>query len=175
MKKEAIGLILVNVWMFTLLGCSTTRVITPKAGFTLSEDAALVMTNGARLGIRFVKTTGDSILAHDYTFGHNLHFHFSEVQKVVVKDHSRGARQGFWRGVAGGAILGYLAGDDNTGDPMGSRGFGAFIFGALGGYVGVISAIVKTETYLFEEIQEETNALEGLLDTDSELIRTNGR
>ena len=177
MKKKAISLIVVTVWMFTLLGCSTTRVITPKTGFTLSKDAVLVTTNGARLGIRFVKTTGDSIVARDYTFDRNLHFHFSEVQKVVVKDHSKGAWQGFWRGVAAGAILGYLAGEDNAQDALASRGASAIILGNFGGAAGAIIGATKgkTETYLFEETQEEANTSEGLLETDAKFVRKNRR
>lgn len=177
MKKKATSLIVVTVWMFTLLGCSTTRVITPKTGFTLSKDTALVTTNGARLGTRFVKTTGDSIVARDYTFDRSLHFHFSEVQKVEMKNHGKGAWQGFLWGAAGGVILGYLAGENNAQDALASRGAGAFILGIFGGAAGAIIGATKgkTETYLFEETQEEANASEGHSETDAKFVRKNRR
>ena len=174
MKKEAISLIVGTVWMFTLLGCSTTRVITPKIGFTLSEDAALVRTNGVRLGTRFVKTSGDSIVARDYTFDRDLHFHFSDVQKVEIKDHGKGAWQGFLWGVPVGVVGGYLAGGDNAQDALGSRGAGAIIYGFVGGVIGPIIGAIrgKTETYLFEETQEQTNTSEKHSSTDAKLART---
>ena len=177
MKKEAISLIVTTVWMFMFLGCSTTRVITPKTGFTLAEDATLVTTNGARLGIRFVKTTGDSIVARDYTFARDLHFHFSDVQKVEIKDHGKGAWQGFLWGAAGGVIWGYLAGENNAQDALASKGAGAFILGVFGGAAGAIIGATKgkTETYLFEEAQEEANASEGLSETDAKFVRKNRR
>ncbi|MCH8957302.1 hypothetical protein IIA28_18600 [candidate division KSB1 bacterium] len=173
MKKEAISLIVGTVWMFTLLGCSTTRVITPKTGFTLSEDAALVTTNGGRLGTRFVKTSGDSIVAHDYTFDRDLHFHFSDVQKVEMKDHGKGAWQGFLWGAAVGAVIGTVALKvDPVEDPLANAR--PFLWGIMGGIGGVLIGATKgkTETYLFEETQEQTNTSEKHSSTDAKRART---
>jgi len=173
MKKEAISLIVVTVWMFMFLGCSTTRVITPKTGFTLSKDAALVTTNGARLGTRFVKTSGDSIVARDYTFDRDLHFHFSDVQKVEIKDHGKGAWQGFLWGAAVGAVIGTAALKiDPVEDPLANAR--PFLWGIFGGAAGAIIGATKgkTETYLFEETQEQANTSEKHSSTDAKLART---
>ena len=173
MKKEAMSLIVATVWMFTFLGCSTTRVITPKTGFTLSEDAALVTTNGVRLGTRFVKTSGDSIVARDYTFDRDLHFHFSDVQKVEMKDHGKGAWQGFLWGAAVGAVIGTAALKiDPVEDPLANAR--PFLWGIMGGIGGVLIGATKgkTETYLFEETQEQANTSEKNSSTDAKLART---
>jgi len=160
MKTKAMGLIVGTVYMFSLIGCSSTRVITPKAAFTLSENATLITTKGVKHNTRLVKTTADSIVASYNTSTPNLHFHFSEIEKVVVKDGRKGAWQGFLLGVPVGVVGGYLAGSDNAQDALASRGEGAIIYGFFGGVIGPIIGAIrgKTKTYLFKETQEKTTS-----------------
>ena len=170
MNTKATRLIVCAVWVSMLLGCSTTRVITAQHGLTLLQDAVLVTTTGARLGTRLVVTTGDSILAYDYTFDRNLHFHFSAVQKVETIDRRKAALAGLWLGAAGGAILGCFTGEQHPDDALEGRGAHAVMLGILGGSVGAIIGAVKgrTETYVFEETQEEADTSERLSESDAE-------
>ena len=173
MKKEAISLIVGTVWMFTLLGCSTTRVITAKTGLTLSKHAVLVTTNDARLDTWFVKTTGDSIVAYDKTINRYRHYHFSEVKKIEVKNHNKGILHGLLLGVAAGAVIGTVALKvDPVEDPLANAR--PFLWGIMGGIGGVLIGATKgkTETYLFEETQEQTNTSEKHSSTDAKLART---
>ncbi len=174
MKKALIIAIIVAVLALMFIGCSTTRVITPQTEWTLAKDAALVTINGASLGTRFVRTTGDSIVARDYTFDRHLHFHFSDVQKVEIKDHGKGAWQGFLWGAAVGAVVGTVALVVNpVNDALANAR--PFLWGIMGGIGGGLIGATKgnTETYLFEETQEQTNTSEKHSSTDAELARTN--
>lgn len=175
MKKETGYLILWTIALSSFIGCSTTRVITPQTEWTLAKDAALVTSNGASLGTRFVSTTGDSIVARDYTFDRNLQFDFSEVAKVEIKNHNKGALQGFLFLGAAGALGGLAASLLYTGDNNdGLRYAAPFIWGMFGGAAGALIGAAKgnTETYLFEQTQEQTNTSERNSSVDAELART---
>ncbi len=147
MKRKDICLIASTVWMFTLTGCSSTRIITPNTDFTLLKNATLITTSGASLGIRYVEVIGDSILARDYSFDRDFHFHFSEIHKVVVKDHRKGSLIGSIGGAPVGFIWGFLFPNDEM--VMVNAIMGAAFIGIAGGVTGGL--LGDTETYLFRE------------------------
>ena len=142
-----------TMYIFILTACSSTRMITPKEDFKLDRKAGLVLDDNAIIGIMSLYTKGDSITARDYSFNREYLFHFSEVQKIEVKDHTRGAWQGFlWLGAIGAAYGTFASFNTDERGPL--RWTAPFIWGMFGGAGGTLIGAVKakTETYYFKEI-----------------------
>ena len=107
------------------------------------------------------------------TINRYRHYHFSEVKKIEVKNHNKGILHGLLLGVAAGAVIGTVALKvDPVEDPLANAR--PFLWGIMGGIGGVLIGATKgkTETYLFEETQEQTNTSEKHSSTDAKLART---
>ena len=70
------------------------------------------MTNDTTIDAKRVYTKEDSIVAIDYNTNREVHYHVSDVQKIVAIAPAKGALQGmligFLVGGSGGAILGLV-------------------------------------------------------------------
>ncbi len=161
MKTEKVTLIFAVVVIWIFIGCSSTRLITQNDGLILNKKAALVLNNDVKIGTKLINTHGDSIIASDYFFNRNLCFHFSDVQKAEVRNHNKGAWQGFL--LLGGAaatvtaIATSVSGDNNN-DALAAAA--PFIWGIFGGAVGAMIGAAKgnTETYLFKDVDKTTDS-----------------
>ena len=134
--------------------CSTTRTIARGQPFQLSKKATLLTADGAEIRVRNIHINGDSLTARGADgVGKIVKLHVSDVRSIMAKNRGRGARRGLLFGVAGGAAIGYLLGEDDASDALASRGEGAIIYGAFGLMLGpaIGYAMGHTETYHFEQ------------------------
>lgn len=119
-----------------LFNCSATHIIKPDENFTLSEEAIAYLGNDVFLSSQYTFVKADSVYMNSSNSNKKHVYHFSEINKLVVKDRIAGAAKGAGIGAAGGIGFVYIASDKNENYSPLSREFFAVLYGMLGGAIG---------------------------------------
>jgi len=156
-------------------GCSTTHFVKWEEDLRIYENATLVGRNNAKIDVKNTTISGDSIVAIDYYSNFELHFHISDIQKVVVTNRGKGAKQGLLFGGAAGAISGYLAFEDN-------RAEAALWSGGMSAMIGILPGAIigSKEIYILEardgkkaEAQKSTQTSGISIEPGTKVIKSN--
>ena len=155
MKFKQLIILLVTV---NLSGCSTTHLIQPDDQIYIKKYGTLFKKDFERIDVSGFYASGDSIIAIDHDTNELLQFHKSDVKKIVMRDRSKGAKQGAIYTALGALVLALVL-PDNPDDALGSRGAAIIILptfytpiGALVGY-----AAGSNDTYVFNTPRARAN------------------
>ena len=135
----AIFLLLLSI---VLSNCASTRVINLDSEFTLKKEATLVLENKAQIGVSSIFTKGDSLFAIDNSFNRSYTFHFTDVDKLRIRNYRK---TGFFGGALIGAVCGLAVAASNPDPQAGMAVADGIIIGVLAG-----TLIGVEEVYRFD-------------------------
>ena len=159
--------LLTFIMLFLSIGCSNTHIIKPYELIHIKKYGTLYKKDLERIDIREFYSLGDSIIALHYDTNELLEYSKSDVTKIVIQDRAKGAKQGAIAGALGASSLCYLLCPDNSGDALGGKEAGAFIYFFFGGFLGAPVGYVIGSNDVYKFITDKPEAMESKKESDN--------
>ena len=159
MRQET-SFFLAFIMLFLSIGCSNTQIVQPDKSVYIHRYGTLYQTEYQKVDIKEFYTYSDSILAIEFETNNLLHFHKSEVKKIVMRNRSRGAKHGAIAGALVASSLCYLLCPDNSGEALGSKEAGAFIWFIFGAPLGAAAGFIQGSNDIYEFIIPDITKIE---------------
>ena len=155
MKFKHLVIILILIPLF---GCSSTHLIQSDDRIHIKKYGTLFKKDFERIDVSEFYASGDSIIAIDHDTNELLQFHKSDVKKIVMRDRSKGAKQGAIYTALGALVLALVL-PNNPDDALGSRGAAIIILPTLYSPIGALVgyAAGSNDTYVFSTARARAN------------------
>ena len=166
MRQET-SFLLTFIMLFLSIGCSNTHIIQPNESIHIKKYGTLFKKDFERIDVSEFYSFGDSIIALRHNTNELLEYSKLDVTKIVMWNRSKGAKHGAIAGALGASSLCYLLCPDNSGEALGGKEVGAFIWFFFGGFLGTPVGYVIGSNDVYEFITDRPEAIESKKESDN--------
>ena len=166
MRQET-SFLLTFIMLFLSIGCSNTHIIQPNESIHIKKYGTLFKKDFERIDVSEFYSFGDSIIALQHNTNELLEYSKLDVTKIVMWNRSKGAKHGAIAGALGASSLCYLLCPDNSGEALGGKEVGAFIWFFFGGFLGTPVGYIIGSNDVYEFITDRPEAIESKKESDN--------